>query len=373
MLRRQEPGLNPLDTLDLLYNPPMDRVDFRSDTVTWPTPEMREAMARARVGDDVYGEDPTVCALEDAAAASVGQPAGLFVASGTMGNLTAILAHAGRGDEAIVGYESHTFQWEAGGMAALGGVVPHLLPTDDEGRMDPAAVEAAVHGDDPHRPRSRLILLENTFGGRSGAALPPDYFAALRAIATRHGLAVHLDGARLFNAAVALGVPASTLTRDVDTVTFCLSKGLCAPVGSVLCGPEETIARARRVRKSLGGGMRQAGVLAAAGLVALETMIDRLAEDHALARTLAGRLEALPGLRVARVRVRTNIVHFALASETGLTPDRLVAELRERHRVWLGTYPPHWLRAVTHYWVGPAEVDRLVAGIEQILGTRRVS
>ncbi len=346
----------------------MDRVDFRSDTVTWPTPAMREAMARAPVGDDVYGEDPTVNELEAAAAAAVGHAAGLFVTSGTMGNLAAILAHAERGDEAIVGRESHTLQWEAGGMAALGGVVPYAIGTDADGRMDPAAVEAAVREKtDAHLPRSRLILLENTFGGRSGAALEPEYFAAMRTIAVGHGLAVHLDGARLFNAAVALGVPAAVLARDVDTVTFCLSKGLCAPVGSVLCGSRETIARARRVRKSLGGGMRQAGILAAAGLVALDTMVERLAHDHALARTLAERLAALQGIAVAPVRVRTNIVHFALAPDTGLDPDRLVAALRERHGVWLGTYPPRWLRAVTHYWVGPTEVDRLVRGIEDIL------
>ncbi len=349
----------------------MDRIDFRSDTVTWPTPEMREAMARAQVGDDVYGEDPTVNALEAAAAAAVGKPAGLFVTSGTQGNLAAILAHADRGDEAIVGYESHTFQWEAGGMAALGGVVPHTLPTDDEGRMDPAAVEAAVRGADPHLPRTRLILLENTFGGRAGAALPPEYFGGMGAIAARHGLAVHLDGARLFNAAVALGVPATDLTRDVDTVTFCLSKGLCAPVGSVLCGSVEVIGRARRVRKSLGGGMRQAGILAAAGIVALERMIDRLAADHALAHALATRLAEVPGLLVAPARLRTNIVHFGLAPESGTTPTQLVAELRERYGVWLGTYPPHWLRAVTHYWVGPAEVDTLVTGIAEILRAAR--
>ena len=345
----------------------MDRIDFRSDTVTWPTPAMREAMARAHVGDDVYGEDPTVNALEATAAAAVGHAAGLFVTSGTMGNLAAILTHAERGDEAIVGRESHTLQWEAGGMAALGGVVPYAIPTDDEGRMDPAAVEAAVRETDAHLPRSRLILLENTFGGRSGAALEPAYFAGMRAIAARHGLAVHLDGARLFNAAVALGVPAAALTRDVDSVTFCLSKGLCAPVGSVLCGSHETIARARRVRKSLGGGMRQAGILAAAGLVALDTMIERLTQDHALARTLAERLERVPGISVAPVRVRTNIVHFALAPDTGIDPDRLVTALRERHGVWLGTYPPNWLRAVTHYWVGAVELDRLIHGIADVL------
>src|SRR5262245_40434017 len=184
----------------------MDRIDFRSDTVSWPTPAMREAMARAPLGDDVYGEDPTVNKLEELGAERMGKEAGLFVASGTMGNLAAILTHAGRGEEAILGYESHVFQWEAAGMAAFGGVGPHPLPTDAEGRMDPAAVEAAVRGDDSHHPRTRLLLVENTFGGRGGAPLPPAYFVRMREIAERFDLAVHLDGARLFNAAVALGV-----------------------------------------------------------------------------------------------------------------------------------------------------------------------
>jgi threonine aldolase len=344
----------------------MDRIDFRSDTVTWPTPEMREAMARAAVGDDVYGEDPTVNQLESIAAERVGKAAGLFVASGTMGNLTAILSHAQRGDEAILGLESHTFRWEAGGMASLGGVVPHPLPTDEEGRMDLAAVAGAVRWDDPHLPRSRLILVENSFGGRSGAPLPPEYFSGIRRIANRHGLAVHLDGARLFNAAVALGLKARELTRDVDTVTFCLSKGLCAPVGSVLCGSREFIHEARRVRKSIGGGMRQAGVLAAAGLVALESMIERLGEDHAHARMLADGLAAIPAIRIDPQRVRTNIVHFELDSRAAIAPEDLVRRLREDHRIWIGCYPSGLLRAVTHFWVGRGDVEALLDGIRGV-------
>ena len=283
----------------------MDRIDFRSDTVSWPTPAMREAMASARVGDDVYGEDPTVNELEALAAARVGKEAGLFVSSGTMGNLAAVLAHAGRGDEAILGEDSHVFCWEAGGMAALGGVMPHPLPTDAIGRLDPGAVEGAMRWDDPHLPRSRLVLVENSYGAKHGYPLPPAYFAEIAAVARQNGLAVHMDGARLFNAAVAQNIDAAELTRHVDSVTFCLSKGLCAPVGSVLCGSADFIYRARRARKSLGGGMRQAGVLAAAGLVALNEMIDRLADDHAHARRLAEGLARLPGVRVNVDMVRT--------------------------------------------------------------------
>jgi threonine aldolase len=344
----------------------MDRIDFRSDTVTWPTPEMREAMAAAVVGDDVYGEDPTVNRLEATAAERLGKEAGLFVASGTMGNLVAMLTHAGRGDEVILGHEAHTFQWEGGGMATLGGVTPYPLPIDGEGRMDPAAVEAAVRGDDLHLPRTRLIALENSFGGRSGAPLPPTYFAEMRRIADRHDLAIHLDGARLFNAAVALGVGADELSREVDSVTFCLSKGLCAPVGSVLCGTREWVERARRVRKSLGGGMRQAGVLAAAGLIALEKMTARLADDHVRARALADGLVDIPGVGVDPERVRTNIVHFEL--ESGLPGcEEAIRRLREEQGILLGLYPPKYLRAVTHYWVGDGEVARLLSALKLVL------
>ena len=345
----------------------MDRIDFRSDTVTWPTPAMREAMASARVGDDVYGEDPTVNELEALAAERIGMEAGLFVTSGTQGNLTAVLGHACRGDEAILGDESHVYQWEVGGMASIGGIFPRTVPTDASGRMDPGAVERAVREEDHHLGHSRLLLLENSFGGSGGTALPADYFAAMRAVAERHGLAVHLDGARLFNAAVALGVDASELTNSVDTVTFCLSKGLCAPVGSVLCGPTGFIEEARRTRKSLGGGMRQAGILAAAGIVALESMIDRLAGDHAHARMLAERLAEVDGLRVDLESVETNIVHFELEHERRPSPEDLCARLANEYGIGLGTYPPDRLRAVTHYWVGEKEIEKLVEAIAAIL------
>ena len=345
----------------------MDRIDFRSDTVGWPTPEMREAMATARVGDDVYGEDPTVNELEELAAARLGKDAGLFVSSGTQGNLIALLGHARRGDEAILGYESHIFQWEVGGMASIGGILPHTIPTDTLGRMDLATVEAAIREDDHHFGHTTLLLVENSFGGSGGSALPKEYFAGLRDIANRHSLAMHMDGARLFNAAVALGVDAAELVAEVDTVTFCLSKGLCSPVGSVLCGPADFIEESRRIRKSLGGGMRQAGILAAAGLVSLRSMVDRLAEDHEHARLLADKLAAIDGVHVHTVQ--TNIVHFELENDGGILPETLCSRLDAEYRIGLGTYPPSLVRAVTHYWVGEKEVDALVDAISAILKT----
>ncbi|NLF66242.1 MAG: low-specificity L-threonine aldolase [Chloroflexi bacterium] len=344
----------------------MDRIDFRSDTVSWPTPAMRKAMAEACVGDDVYGEDPTVNELEARAAALVGKEAGLLVSSGTQGNLVAILAQAGRGDEALVGRDAHVVCWEAGGMSSLGGVVPHTLATDEMGRMDLTELEEAIRPDDPHLPQTRLILLENSYGARAGAAIPPDYFAAVRDIADRHGLRVHLDGARLFNAAVALNVGADAITRHVDSVTFCLSKGLCAPVGSVLCGSADFIHEARRVRKLLGGGMRQAGIIAAAGLVALDEMIERLADDHAHARLLAEGLATIPGIVVSPESVQTNMVFFELGDEVALNAadviDRLAAD-----NIWVGDQGPRSFRAVTHYWIGPDEVALFVERLRAVL------
>jgi threonine aldolase len=345
----------------------MDRIDFRSDTVTWPTPAMRAAMAAAPVGDDVYGEDPTVNELEALAAAKVGKEAGLFVASGTMGNLCAVLAHAGRGDEAILGADSHIFSWEAGNMAALGSVVARPLPTDAYGRMDPRAVESAVRDDDPHLPRSRLVLVENSYGARHGYPLPPDYFAAIEAVARRHDLALHMDGARLFNAAVALNLDAPAITGHVDSVSFCLSKGLGAPVGSVLCGPAPFIRQARRARKAVGGGMRQAGVLAAAGIIALNEMIERLADDHARARLLAQELARLPGIRVDVDKVCTNMVFFDLTDDVPLTAEEVADKLRATAGVWVGANGPRDFRAVTHYWIGDEDVHTFVNALAAIL------
>ncbi|MCA9933696.1 MAG: low-specificity L-threonine aldolase [Ardenticatenaceae bacterium] len=344
----------------------MDKIDFRSDTVTWPTPAMRQAMANAPVGDDVYGEDPTINQLEEMAAAKLGKEAGLFVSSGTMGNLISILSHATRGDEAIVGEDGHTYKWEAGGMASLGGIVPHPLPTDEMGRMDLTAVTQAIRPDNPHLPHSRLILVENSYGERGGYPIPLDYFAAIRAIADQHGLAVHMDGARLFNAAVALGVDASHVTQHVDSVSFCLSKGLCAPVGSLLCGSADFIHKARRVRKSLGGGMRQAGILAAAGLIALDEMVERLADDHASAQRLAQGLAQIPGIVVDVTAVKTNIVFFSLADDVPHSPKDIIHALRQEN-IYLGGSGPRRFRAVTHYWVREAEVDKLLHTLHTIV------
>ena len=258
----------------------MDWIDLRSDTVTLPTPQMRDAMAEAVVGDDVYGEDPTINRLEEMSASMMGKEAGLFVPSGTMGNLAAILAHCGRGDEAILGHLSHTFLFEAGGAAALGGVSSHLLTNQPDGTLNLYEIDGAVRSDDPHFPISRLVVLENTHNRCGGVALTVEYTTAVAELAHRRGLKFHLDGARIFNAAAVIEADAKDLAAPTDSITFCLSKGLGAPVGSVLCGTAEFISRARRMRKQLGGGMRQAGVLAAAGIIALETMIARLADDH---------------------------------------------------------------------------------------------
>jgi len=344
-------------------------VDFRSDTVTWPTPAMQDAMAAAELGDDVYGEDPTVNELETLAAALLGKAAGLFVTSGTQGNLIAALTHAQRGDEAILGEDAHTFCWEAGGIAVLGGITTRPLPTDSRGRMALDRIQAAMRVDNPHLPHSRLVLLENSSGGNNGAAIEPDYFAAVSALAQTHDLRVHLDGARLFNAATALGLDPTAITTHVDSVSVCLSKGLCAPVGSVLVGSEAFIHRARRHRKLLGGGMRQAGMLAAAGILALQTMTQRLQTDHDNAQTLAQGLAAIPGIEIDPAVVETNMVFFNLAEDVAMAPERLIETLRADYGLYLGGYGDRTLRAVTHYWIEPPQVERLVEAVSAILAT----
>ena len=345
----------------------MDRIDFRSDTVSWPTPAMRDAMAKAPVGDDVYGEDPTVNRLEAMAAEMMGKEAGLFVASGTMGNLTAILAHGRRGDGVIVGNDSHTFRSEAGGMAVLGGMVPNPLPTDIYGRMDLTAVQNAIYPDDPHYPNNRLLLVENSYGAKGGYPIEPDYFQQIRAIANRHGLIVHMDGARIFNAAVSLNLDPREITQHVDSITFCLSKGLCAPMGSVLCGSAEFIAQARRARKLVGGGMRQAGILAAAGIVSLTEMVERLADDHAHAKMLAEGLVQIPGLVVQPELVKTNMFFFELAESAPVTPAEFVQRLRDEANIWLSHGYSRRLRAVTHYWIQAADVALFIKTARAIL------
>ncbi|HSL57679.1 MAG TPA: low-specificity L-threonine aldolase [Acidimicrobiales bacterium] len=332
----------------------MPVIDLRSDTVTRPTPAMRRAMAEAEVGDDVFGEDPTVNRLQALAAERFGTEAALFVPSGTQSNLVALLAHCQRGDEYIAGQQAHTYRWEGGGGAVLGGINPQPLENEPDGTLDLARVAAAVKPFDDHFARTRLLCLENTISGR---ALPLDYGPAARAVAERHGLAVHLDGARIANAAVHHGVEPVELTRDVDTVSVCLSKGLGAPAGSVLCGPAEVIAAAHRWRKVTGGGMRQAGILAAAGIVALTEHVDRLADDHANAAALAAGLAGIDGVEVTSVA--TNMV---FASFAGL-PVGLRAALAADGIAIIGDSGGGPVRLVTHLDVSADDIDVVVAAV----------
>jgi threonine aldolase len=344
----------------------MEPVDLRSDTVTKPTPEMRAAMAAAEVGDDVFGDDPTINRLQEMAAEMVGKEAGLFVPSGTMGNLAAVLAHCGRGDEVILGNLGHTFLFEGGGIAALGGVHSYVLPTQPDGTLCLDDIRAAVRPDDVHAPVTRLITLENTHNRCGGVVLPVDYVDAVGALAREHGLKMHLDGARIFNAAAALKQPAARLAEPFDSVTFCLSKGLCAPVGSVLCGSADFIRQARRIRKHLGGGMRQAGILAAAGIVALEHMVNRLDEDHARAARLAEGLKKIPGMRMEHERPPTNMVFAALDDSVPASASE-VAQRLTKEGVLVGAVGPRRFRMVTHYWIDDTAVDRAVAAFGAVL------
>ena len=343
----------------------MDLIDLRSDTVTLPTPAMREAMSRAEVGDDVFGEDPTINRLEEMTAERMGTEAALMVVSGTMGNVTSVLTHCGRGDEAILGDSSHIFLNEAGGMSALGGVFPHTVPNQPDGTLNLADIAAAIRSENIHFPKTRLVCLENTHNRCYGAALTPEYTAAVVALAKQRGLLVHLDGARIFNAAVALDVDVKELTRGVDSLNICLSKGLAAPVGSVICGSREFIARARRTRKMLGGGMRQAGIIAAAGIVALEEMTDRLAEDHLNARRLAEGIARIPGLATDPARVRTNILYIDLVDRRFSDHEFLTRLAKKGIR--LSHTGPARFRMLTHYGIGAAQIDAALEALAAVM------
>ena len=339
-------------------------IDLRSDTVTLPTPRMMEAISRVELGDDVYGEDPTVNRLQQLAAQKLGTEAALFVASGTMGNLVAVLTHCQRGDEMIVGDEAHVFYYEVGGSAALGGVHVRTVP-NGRGVPSVADVEAAVRGEDIHFPVTRLVCLENTHNRCGGVAISAEDTNAVAAVAHRHGAKVHLDGARLFNAAVALGVDPSQLVENCDSVNVCLSKGLAAPVGSVLAGSAEFVARARKFRKMVGGGMRQAGILAAAGIVALEEMVDRLAEDHANARVLAEGIHGLPGATVDLSAVQTNIVVIEI-DRPDMTAAQFLSRMAEQG-VKLTAFGGKKVRAVTHYGIERGDVELAVEVARKLL------
>jgi threonine aldolase len=334
----------------------MNPVDLRSDTVTKPTPAMRTAMAAAEVGDDVYGDDPTVNAMQERVAAMLGKEAALFMPTGTQSNLCALMAHCQRGDEYLVGQMAHTYRWEGGGAAVLGSIQPQPLPQQDDGSILLVDIEANIKADDPHYAITRLLALENTWGGR---ILPQPYVEAATALARKHGLATHLDGARLFNAAVASRLSPAELAQPFDSVSVCFSKGLGTPAGSALVGSKALLDRAVRLRKMLGGGMRQVGVLAAAVQHALDHHVERLAEDHANARALAEGLQGLPGVTVHAPQ--TNIVFIDLAPEKA---PGAVDRLRAAGVLCAGLYR---LRLVTHLDVSSADIERAVAILREQL------
>ena len=333
-------------------------IDLRSDTVTKPTEAMRETMAAAPVGDDVYGEDPTINRLEESAAALLETDSALFCASGTQGNLLALLAHCQRGDEFIVGQNSHTYQYEGGGAAALGSMHPQPLDFEADGTLDLDKVAAVIKPDDYHFPPTKLLCLENT---RGGSVLPLDYLQATRRFVDEHSLGLHLDGARIFNASIALDIPVTDISRHFDSISFCLSKGLGAPVGTMLCGDTDLITEARRWRKTLGGGMRQAGIIAAAGLYALENHIERLAEDHANALSLARGLGDID--RIDVTNVQTNMVYI----DVGDADSHALTEfLRQRGVLIQGQGQ---LRLVTHLDIDAKDIETAIAEFKEFFST----
>jgi len=340
-------------------------IDLRSDTVTLPTESMRRAMYEAEVGDDVWGEDPTVERLQEMAAERLGKEAALFVPSGTMGNLVSLLAHCQRGDEVIMGTECHIFRYEAGASATFGGMIYHTVPNTRFGDLPLEAIEGAVRAKNVHFPPTALICLENSQNRCGGTVLSVGYMRQVRELADRHGLPIHLDGARIFNAAIALGVDTRELAAPADSVMFCLSKGLSAPIGSLVCGSVSFIERAHRMRKMAGGAMRQVGVIAAAGIVALQEMVDRLTEDHQNATRLAQGLAEIPGLSVDLETVQTNMVMF-YPTDPRWTTESLNQVLWEEGVLtsYLGRTK---IRAVTHYGIEEADIEEALGRIAQVV------
>ena len=340
-------------------------IDLRSDTVTQPTEAMRKAMAAAPVGDDVYGEDPTVNRLEAMTADLLEKEAAVFVSSGTMGNLASLLSHCGRGDEMILGDQAHIFLSEQGGSAGLGGVHPRPMPTAPDGTLDLQMVASSIRADDEHYPRTRLLAIENTHNRSGGRCLPVEYMDAAGKLAHSRDMKLHVDGARLWNAAVALNVAPARLLKEADSASLCLSKGLGAPVGSLVVGDADFVKRARRMRKILGGGTRQAGIIAAAGIVAITEMIERLADDHANAHKLAQGLTQLDGINIDPETVETDIVIFELCRDD-ITPAQLSAGLRELG-VLLSPIDSTHLRAVTNLHVTSTDIERTLDAFAQVL------
>lgn len=344
------------------------QVDLRSDTVTKPTDVMRKAMFEAEVGDDVYGEDPTVNRLEAIVAEMLGKEAAVFVASGTMANLVSVLSHCQRGDEIILGNVAHIFMAEQGGVAAVGGIQPRTVPNLPDGTLDLEAVDAAIRNENEHYPVTRLLCLENTHNFCGGQPISAAYMDAAGKLAHSRGLALHVDGARLWNAAVAQDTSPAELVRDADSVSVCLSKGLGAPVGSLVVGSDAFIRKARRNRKLLGGGMRQAGTIAAAGIVAVTEMVERLADDHANAKRLAQGLSELDGIALQPEMVKTNIVFFEL-TRVDMSPAEFAAGMRERD-VLLSPTGGRRLRAVTNLHISEVDVEKAIAAARDILESK---
>jgi threonine aldolase len=345
----------------------MEYIDLRSDTVTKPTPEMREAMAEAEVGDDVYRDDPTVNRLEELAAEMLGKEAAIFVPSGTMGNLTALLVHCQRGEEVIVGNQSHIYLNEAGGMSALGGIQPCPVPNQKDGTLALADILASIRTEDVHHPITRLICLENTQNVCGGVPLTAEYTRQVGEIAKLNNLALHIDGARIFNAAAALNIDVKDLVAPADSVMFCLSKGLSSPIGSMLVGSKKFIARARHIRKMLGGGMRQVGIVAAAGIISLESMTKRLADDHARAKKLTDDLRNVKGIILDEGTPHTNMIYFDLAKDVPFDENAVCAKML-KYGVLVDWAGPRRFRLVTHYWVDDAAVKKASEAFNQVLG-----
>ena len=344
----------------------MEYVDLRSDTVTKPTPEMREAMAEAEVGDDVYRDDPTVNRLEEVAAEMLGKEAALFVPSGTMGNLIALLVHCQRGDEVIVGNLSHIYLNEAGGMAALGGIQPCPIQNQADGTLALDDILASIRSEDVHHPVTRLVCLENTQNICGGVPLTPEYTRQVGDLAQRNDLPLHIDGARIFNSAAAQNVSVKELVQPADSVMFCLSKGLAAPIGSLLVGRQKFISRARHIRKMLGGGMRQVGIVAAAGLISLEKMTKRLADDHARAKRLADGLRQVQGLMVDQNSPYSNMVYLNLSEAVSVTAQQITKKMKE-DGVLVDPENTRRFRLVTHYWIDDSGVEKTISAFQKAL------
>src|SRR5688572_17883187 len=344
----------------------MEYIDLRSDTVTKPTPEMREAMAEAEVGDDVYGDDPTVNRLQEIAAEMMGKEDALFVPSGTMGNLLALLVHCQRGDEVIVGNQSHIYLNEAGGMAALGGMQACPIQNQPDGTLALQDIRASIRTEDAHHPITRLVCLENTQNICGGVPLTPAYTGQVAELAHQNNLLLHIDGARVFNAAVAQNVSVKDLVGPADTVMFCLSKGLVAPIGSLLVGTRKFIARARHIRKMLGGGMRQVGIIAAAGIISLEQMVNRLGDDHIRAKELADGLRKVKGLVVDKDSPYTNMVYLNLRDDVTIN-SRQISEKIRKLGVLVDAENGQRFRLVTHYWIDDTAVERTISAFGEAL------